>query len=740
MDEYEKLWQIGQGGQGRVHKVRSRKSGQHLALKQIVCRDSHEMNFALHEIKVLTNVKHDNIIGFHDFFVHKDRHQQYSICLTMELCECGDFADRIKDARRKKTRFEESRIRKWVVQMCAALLYLHEQDYIHRDIKPTNIFFTKDDAVRLGDFGLSRRCEEAGRKTVVGTPYYFAPELLLRQRYTNKVDIWGIGVVLLELCTLRERPINSQILQGDRALREVDAEIQRAGYSSKLAQLCVSMMAKDPRNRPTAREVLIKVATDQEKEFYGVTGNRTRSKSGGNLLGLARAQEEKEKENEALARKLQDRDNEVRRLRDELAKMKRHENDKPERAPLGAVNANTNKAAAAAAAVPAKAAAPRQAAPAQRAKGFVPIADDNAGGAVAKRVASGGSIQAAIDHASIGDTILIEPGLYAKPLNINKAVTLMASDKDRRPVIEVEDRTVMTVSASAELEYLVIRQKKSADGEGKWVAADFRSGSAKMRHCDLSSHGGACITVHKTADPVIAHCSIHDGAQAGVYLFDGARGLLEHNDIYNNTYAAVLLKRGAQPVVRNNKIHSGRDTGVFICHDSKGTIQSNEIYDNGGSGIVVKAGGSPLIADNHIHSNKQAGVFLCDRGSGVVKDNEITGNSKAGVLIKTYANPTVQGNVIRGGKETGVYCFENGKGVVRDNKILGNQNAGVLVTSGGHLTIDRNTIQGNKYEGVWVCNNGEATITDNDLTGNIKGAVDIDDSCKASVSLANNKM
>ena len=710
MEDYEKLWQLGAGGQGKVHKVRHRKTHKLYALKQILCKDSHEMNFALHEIKVLTNVKHDNIIGFRDFFIHKDRHmQQYSICLSMELCECGDFSDRIKDARRKKVKFEESRIRKWIVQMCAAMNYLHEQDYIHRDIKPTNVFFTADDNVRLGDFGLSRRCEEAGRRTVVGTPYYFAPELLLRQRYTNKVDLWGLGVVLLELCTLKERPINSQVLQSERILADVEKEFTNKGYSLKLAQLCSSLMAKDPRNRPSAREVLVKFATDAEKERYQLNAPRPRSKSGGpNVLG-AKANEHHEQREAELQKKLATRDDEVRKLKEELQKLKEA---KEPRAPLQQLHANrTGSAGKRVVATKTPIVVGGQAANAR--KNFMPI---NADG---KRVRPGESIQQAIDAASDGDVISVDYGVYHRPLTISKNITLTATDSEKRPVIEVDDKTVLTVSSTCTLTYLVLKQRK-AEGERKWVAVDFRSGSPKMHHCDLSSYGGACVTVHKTAEPHIHDCDIHDGAQAGVYLFDGAKGILENCDIYNNTYAAVLLKRGAQPIVRNNKIREGKDTGVFICHDSKGTIQSNEIFDNGGSGVVVKARGSPLIANNHIHSNKQAGVFLCDRGGGIVRDNDISCNIKAGVLIKTHANPLIQGNTIKNGKETGVYCFENGNGVVRENKIIGNQNAGVLVTSGGHLTIERNTIQGNKYEGVWVCNNGEAVITGNDLKGNTK--------------------
>eukprot|EP01065_Artemidia_motanka_P002665 TRINITY_DN1125_c3_g1_i1.p1 TRINITY_DN1125_c3_g1~~TRINITY_DN1125_c3_g1_i1.p1 ORF type:complete len:858 (+),score=341.97 TRINITY_DN1125_c3_g1_i1:75-2576(+) len=828
MEDYEKLWRIGTGGQGKVHRVRSRKTAKDFALKQIVCKDNYEMNFALHEIKVLTQIKHEYIISFHDFFIHKDRYSQISICLVMELCECGDLSDRIREARHRRTRFEEARIVKWNTQICMALNHLHEQDFIHRDVKPTNIFFTTEDAVRLGDFGLSRRAE-AGRKTVVGTPYYFAPELMLHQRYTNKVDMWGVGVVVLELCTLRERPINSQLLQGGGVLADAEAEVVGKGYSRRLAQLCRALMSREPHHRPSARDILRKWTSPADLERSGQgQGLRQRSRSGGPAAAaaVAAARQEGEQERESLMKKLAARDDEVKALKLELERVRRmneterrddrregRQRDRPrdDRRPLGDICANQRQAAqkdakayprapvvtptfqqkqaqpAAPRPATAEAAAEREKEPAKaagaataRARGAddaVPapraaftavddpaLADLTASSADASaesasallqprrqeargqpgepiRVQPGESIQSAIESAPAGAKIVVEAGVYTQPLHVDRAVTIAAVDAQSSVVIEVANKTAVSVSAAAELSGLIIRQRRVSDTtDSKWVACDFRNGSksASLHHCELSSEGGACITIHGNTEPTIRHCSIHDGSQAGVYIFDGAKALIEHNNIYNNTYAALLLKRKADPVVRHNRIHSGRDTGVFICHESKGTIEDNEIYGNGGSGVVVKGAAEPRIVRNSVHTNTQAGVFVCDRGGGVIAENDISKNLKAGVLIKTKAAPIVEKNKIHSGKETGVYCFEGGNGTIRNNVISGNQNAGILITTKADPTVEGNVVKGNKYEGVWVCMNGCGTIVGNDLRGNGKGAIDVEESVAQRVVVRDN--
>lgn len=98
--------------------------------------------------------------------------------------------------------------------MCLAIKHVHDRKIIHRDIKGQNIFITKGNTLKLGDFGiakiLNKTMEKA--KTVVGTPYYLSPEIIESKPYSNKSDIWSMGVLLYEMCALKP-PFNANSLQ-----------------------------------------------------------------------------------------------------------------------------------------------------------------------------------------------------------------------------------------------------------------------------------------------------------------------------------------------------------------------------------------------------------------------------------------------------------------------------------------------------------------------------------------------
>ena len=95
----------------------------------------------------------------------------------MQFAECGDLSKAISQRKTTKKFFEENQILDWFTQICLAMKHVHDRKILHRDIKGQNIFITKANTLKLGDFGIARVLNKTQDKarTVVGTPYYLSP-------------------------------------------------------------------------------------------------------------------------------------------------------------------------------------------------------------------------------------------------------------------------------------------------------------------------------------------------------------------------------------------------------------------------------------------------------------------------------------------------------------------------------------------------------------------------------------
>lgn len=146
-------------------------------------------------------MRHPNIVEFHKAFTFKE-----NTYVVLELCPNGSIQDMVRA--RKGISLPE--IRRFVVQLCGAIKYMHARNVIHRDLKMGNLFLDHEMNVKIGDFGLAAILVSPGeyegsytkalsrRTTLCGTPNYIAPEILDKGKrgHDLKVDIWALGCIM----------------------------------------------------------------------------------------------------------------------------------------------------------------------------------------------------------------------------------------------------------------------------------------------------------------------------------------------------------------------------------------------------------------------------------------------------------------------------------------------------------------------------------------------------------------
>ncbi|XP_065064442.1 serine/threonine-protein kinase Nek11-like [Rhopilema esculentum] len=254
-NRYNVCRKLGSGNFGTVFVVEDLKGDEKWkVLKEIPIGDLQpdETVDAVREARLLSKLDHPGIVKFYDSFIDGTH-----FCIVTEFCEDGDLDIKINERRKMAKLFDESRIVTWFIQLLLAVQYMHERRILHRDLKTRNIFL-RNNMIKLGDFGISRILMGTTdiATTFTGTPYYMSPEVLKHEGYNSKSDIWSLGVILYELCSLR-RAFDGQNLMGVMFKIVQNDPPSLAKYSSEeLCRIYASMLNKDPKKRPSASELL----------------------------------------------------------------------------------------------------------------------------------------------------------------------------------------------------------------------------------------------------------------------------------------------------------------------------------------------------------------------------------------------------------------------------------------------------------------------------------------------------
>jgi len=256
--KYTLVSKIGSGAYGTVYKVMHRDLNQLRAMKviskQYVLSQDGDQSF-LKEIEVLSNLDHPNILKIYEYFVDENKYY-----ILMELCEGGELYEKIIEFQY----FSEHDAAKIMKKLFSCIFYLHSKGIVHRDLKPENILLEKekndemkDFTIKLIDFGTSNYFEPSNKLTYkIGTAYYIAPEVI-NQSYTEKCDIWSLGVIMYVLLSGRppfegddDYAIMKSVKSGKYSLESQEWE----NTSNEAKDLIRKLLVVDPNKRISAEE------------------------------------------------------------------------------------------------------------------------------------------------------------------------------------------------------------------------------------------------------------------------------------------------------------------------------------------------------------------------------------------------------------------------------------------------------------------------------------------------------
>ena len=258
---YRRGRKAGKGGFAIVYEAQS--NNEVVALKAV---KSHGMPTKVAdklrtELQIHSRIRHRNIVAFSRAFSLQD-----NTYIVMELCSNGSLKQMIGD----RGHLSLPEIRRFGMQICGALHYLHQKRIVHRDLKAANIFLDKNMAVKLGDFGLAALLienEEDGqvqrRETVCGTPNYIAPEVLSKKRgHNTKADLWSLGVLFYHMLT-GLMPFSKSTDKNNVAVFE---RVKTAVYDwpggpdsslpDTAKELVIKLLEKEEELRPSAAQVV----------------------------------------------------------------------------------------------------------------------------------------------------------------------------------------------------------------------------------------------------------------------------------------------------------------------------------------------------------------------------------------------------------------------------------------------------------------------------------------------------
>jgi len=272
LGKYDKKRMLGRGTFGEAWLVVSKTSGRFYVMKEMVTGswENKDKEQSMNEINILASCNHVNIVRYAGaYIIHKSLVTE-RILIIMEFADAGDLAIAIKRQREQQQLISEAQVLSFFVQIAFGLQYIHKKNILHRDLKTQNIFLTTQNIIKIGDFGISKALNHTLdlATTAIGTPHYLSPEICRRNPYNHKSDMWSLGCVLYEMCTLQLAFPADNFINLVQSICRGSYKPISSHYSSKVADLVQVLLRPVPERRPSAEQLLTCSKLEKDVKIY----------------------------------------------------------------------------------------------------------------------------------------------------------------------------------------------------------------------------------------------------------------------------------------------------------------------------------------------------------------------------------------------------------------------------------------------------------------------------------------
>ncbi len=371
------------------------------------------------------------------------------------------------------------------------------------------------------------------------------------------------------------------------------------------------------------------------------------------------------------------------------------------------------------------------------------------------------TIQAAIDAAQPGDTVLVASGRYQERIVLKPRITLRSVGDDTKGKLGLKraEATVIdgggengkgpgvTLAAGAALDGFTVTNVGKYD-DASWQHHHKTQGNEQkhehighfgtpgigvegvncvVRNNIVHHNGGTGIAIRgvqgKDTSPLVTRNVTYRNMGGGIGSMNGSSATITHNVCFQNFYAGIGHDN-ASPRVEHNDCYENIRAGIGVSEGACPIVRYNRCHHNRRAGIGSRTGANtqPVIAHNDCFENDMAGIGSDEGAAPIIRNNKCYRNKMAGIGSQYGASPIIIGNEVYDNAMSGIGCRDKAKPLIADNHVHHNKTAGIGVRSGASALIRGNTVIDNKLVAIGVPDGASAVIIGNKLSRKGGGA------------------